>query len=395
MAKTKKSSAKKIHVALQGGGAHGAFTWGVLDKLLQECEKGNLEIGNVTGTSAGAMNGTVLVHGLVKGGPTEARKELKKFWRNVSKSADMAPLEIPLFKEIHKTARLYESLTPAFFQPMVKHWNDMSLALFIGLSGLARPMAKALPNLMSPYDLGFDTRDVLRTTLEDQIDFEALRKQDQHKLYVSATDVETGDPKHFTGDELCADALIASACLPELFKAVEINGKHYWDGGYSSNPTLLPLIYNESTEADMMVVQLSPSEREGVPTTVPDIKDRTRELGFISPFKRAIRQIELLNSVFKVTGKPSKDFPIGEVRLHVIGDKNHLSDYSVDTKLQTEEAFIDELFQEGQKAATEWLKDHFNEIGVKSSYSSAPDLEEDETEKLTRLILGRPSAPRP
>lgn len=395
MKKNTKKTPKRLHLALQGGGAHGAFSWGVLDYLLEECQQGNLEIGNISGTSAGAMNAAVLADGLLKGGPTQARENLRHFWMEIGKSAEQIPIDMPMFRDLHSSARFLEFFSPINLKPLVKYWNDVAVATWVGFSNFNRAWASKVPAMFSPYDLNFDTRDVLRDKLNAQIDFKALRNQTDRKIYISATEVETGAPKHFTGAEITADTLIASACLPEIFKAVEIDNKHYWDGGYSANPTLLPLLYEEKEHKDLMVVQLSPVERSGVPRTANDIQERAKEIGFTAPFQKALRQVELLNSLFEASSEDPSDFPISKINLHVIGDKNHLAGYSSESKSDPSTAFFEELFLSGRKAAKAWMKANHHKIGVESSYQSIPDKNLSKREKLAQLILRDPPPPMP
>jgi len=233
----------RIDLGLQGGGAHGAFTWGVLDRLLEETW---LSIEGISGTSAGAMNAVVLVHGHLEDGPAGARQALEKFWREASHAARFSPFQRgPL-------------------DVLLGRWTLDNSPLFVAMDMMAR--------VVSPYDANPFGTNPLRSILTDMIDFARL-PQSAIKLFVTATSVRTGSGRVFRNDQITPDVLLASACLPTMFQAIEIDGEPYWDGGYSGNPTITPLV-RECSSSDTILVQINPVERSGTPRSARDILDR-------------------------------------------------------------------------------------------------------------------------
>ena len=229
-----------VDLALQGGGSHGAFTWGVLDRLLEEPWLG---IDGISGTSAGAMNAAVLVDGFVKGGGAGARTALESFWRRVSDAARFSPFRRgPL-------------------DVLLGRWTLDSSPIYVGMDLLSR--------LVSPYDLNPMGNNPLRAILAETIDFERLPRS-PIKLFITATNVRTGRGHVFKNNAITPDVLLASACLPTMFQAIEIDGEPYWDGGYSGNPTITPLI-RECTSQDTILVQINPIERKESPRSASEI----------------------------------------------------------------------------------------------------------------------------
>ncbi|HEU0223772.1 MAG TPA: patatin-like phospholipase family protein, partial [Paracoccaceae bacterium] len=243
---------KPISLALQGGGAHGAFTWGVLDRLLTD---GRAEIVAISGTSAGAMNAVVAASGLMSGGPEEAAAALARFWRKVSDAAKYSPIRRNPIDVFLGNWSLDRSLGYAFFDRLTR--------------------------VASPYELNPMNLNPLREVLEDVVDFQAVRRCERMKLFISATNVETGRVRVFDRRHLTADMVMASACLPNIYQAVVIDGAPYWDGGYMGNPALFPLI-SVMESKDILIVQINPVERKGVPTTAREIQDRINEITFNS-----------------------------------------------------------------------------------------------------------------
>src|SRR5687768_14698939 len=258
------TATKTINLALQGGGAHGAFAWGVLDRLLED-ERVAFE--GVSATSAGAANAAVLAYGLSVGGREGARKALKMFWRRIARSAIFSPLQ------------------PSAWDRLTHNHALESSPAFLAFDVLSR--------LFSPYQLNPLNINPLRSVLEQVVDFERIRKDCAVKLFLSATNVRTCKVKVFTGDEITVDAVLASACLPFMFQAVEIDGEHYWDGGYMGNPALFPLIYNCGS-ADVVVVHINPAERPEVPKTARDIMNRINEISFNSSLMREMRAVSFI-----------------------------------------------------------------------------------------------------
>ena len=322
-----------IDLALQGGGSHGAFTWGVLDRLLEEAW---IEIAGISGTSAGAMNATVLVDGWAAGGAGKAREALKNYWRRVSRAAAFSPLQrSPLDR-------------------MMGRWSlDTSPAyLFTDL----------MSRVLSPYDLNPLGLNPLRDILAESIDFERLAHA-PIKLFVTATRVRTGRGRIFRNAEITADVLLASACLPTMFRAVGIDGEPYWDGGYAGNPTITPLV-RETDAHDTVVVQINPTERSDEPRTAADILNRLNEISFNSPLAKELRMIALLRQVADPgTGEGAR---WARMKTHRI-KSDLLATFGASSKLNAEWAFVSKLHEEGRRAAGEFLDRHGDDLGVRST----------------------------
>ena len=322
-----------IDLALQGGGSHGAFTWGVLDRLLEEAW---IEIAGISGTSAGAMNAAVLVDGWAAGGAGKAREALENYWRRVSRAAAFSPLQrSPLDR-------------------MMGRWSlDTSPAyLFTDL----------MSRVLSPYDLNPLGLNPLRDILAESIDFERLAHA-PIKLFVTATRVRTGRGRIFRNAEITADVLLASACLPTMFRAVEIDGEPYWDGGYAGNPTITPLV-RETDAHDTVVVQINPTERSDEPRTAADILNRLNEISFNSPLAKELRMIALLRQVADPgTGEGAR---WARMKTHRI-KSDLLATFGASSKLNAEWAFVSKLHEEGRRAAGEFLDRHGDDLGVRST----------------------------
>ncbi|MGH7248045.1 MAG: patatin-like phospholipase family protein [Pseudomonadota bacterium] len=255
-----------IDLALQGGGSHGAFTWGVLERLLEE---GRLQIAGISGTSAGAMNAAVLAGGWTQGGAEGARSALERYWRRVSRAAAFSPLQrSPLDR-------------------LMGRWTLDTSPAYVAMDLMSR--------LLSPYDLNPLGFNPLRKILAESIDFERLARS-LIKLFVTATNVRTGRGRIFRNPEITADVLLASACLPTMFRAVEIDGESYWDGGYTGNPTVTPLV-RETDAHDTILVQINPRQRSDTPRSAADILNRLNEISFNSPLMKELRMIALLRQV--------------------------------------------------------------------------------------------------
>ncbi len=331
---------KKINLALQGGGAHGAFTWGVLDYLLED---GRLAIEGLSGTSAGALNAVICIDGLARGGPQEARKRLADFWRAVSIDG-----KLPLIQR-----QIVERLLA--FMPLegtpVQAWFD------------------AMSRYFSPYDLNPLNINPLRDVIEGFVDFDAVRGYTDVQLFVSATNVTTGRLRIFPREKISADVVMASAALPLLFQAVIIDGTPYWDGGYMGNPAIFPFFPNTTTE-DVLIVQINPVERREVPTSSRDIMNRINEITFNSSLLAEYRAIEFVARLID-QGRLSRGLGPGEYR-RVNAHRIALSDgekaYSVDTKLSTDYDFFRMLRTNGRRAARRFLDAHFDDIGVRSTF---------------------------
>lgn len=322
-----------VDLALQGGGSHGAFTWGVLDRLLEESW---LKIEGISGTSAGAMNAAVLAHGFRVGGAEGARDALEGFWRKVSHGARFSPFQ----------------RTP--LDVLLGRWTLDSSPFFVMMDMMARAF--------SPYDINPSGNNPLRGILEEVIDFPLL-SESPIKLFITATNVRTGRGVVFHSDELSADVLLASACLPTLFQAVEIDGEPYWDGGYAGNPTITPLIA-ECASLDTILVQINPVERPGTPQTARDIANRLNEISFNTVLMKELRMISLVHNMVH----PDKDEEgrWGSMRMHRISS-DIMVDLGYSSKLNAEWEFLTMLRDEGRKAATAFLENHGNDLGRRST----------------------------
>lgn len=326
---------KKIDLGLQGGGAHGAFTWGVLHRLLQEQE---LDIVGISGTSAGAMNAVVLADGLAKDGRDGAIAALANFWRGVSNLGLLSP-----FKR-----------TP--WDVLFGRWSlDSSpyYALFDMMS-----------HLVSPYDINPLNINPLRNLLEDAVDFERLRSSRQLKLFVTATNVRSGAARVFERKELTADTVMASACLPYLFQAVEIDGEAYWDGGYTGNPSLFPLIHDTRAD-DLLIVQVNPLQRDEVPEDTRAILNRINEITFNASLIKELRGVALLGRLAR--RNEVLDERYRELNVHLIHGESCLERMSASSKMNTEWAFFELLHDIGFDVASNWLAENGEHIGQKST----------------------------
>jgi NTE family protein len=324
---------KLVDLALQGGGAHGAFTWGVLDRLLQEPR---LEIEGISGTSAGAMNAAVLASGFAAGGADGAKAALEQFWRGVSDAALLSPLRrSPL-------------------DILLGRWTLDNSPVFVALDLMAR--------ISSPYDLNPGGANPLSEILAECVNFERVAKA-PIKLFVTATNVRTGRGRVFRNAELTPDALLASACLPTLFQAIEIDGEPYWDGGYVGNPTITPLV-RECASSDTILVQVNPVERPGTPRTAREILDRLNEVSFNSPLMKELRLIAVLRQVAD-TGDCEGARWAG-MRIHRIASAM-MTELGYSSKLNAEWAFFCMLRDEGRGCAQTFLNDHLEDLGRRST----------------------------
>lgn len=330
---------KTVNLALQGGGAHGAFAWGVLDRLLED---GRVGFDGITATSAGAMNATVLAYGLSEGGPEGARRALANFWRRVSHAAAVGPLQPSLWDRLTHNHALEAS--PAF-------------ATFDILS-----------RLFSPYQLNPMNWNPLRKVLEESVDFDRLRANGKVRLFLSATNVRSGKVRIFKTCDVTADVVLASACLPFMFQAVEIDGEPYWDGGYMGNPALYPLIYNCDSR-DVVIVHINPLMREGTPKTAQEILNRINEISFNSSLMREMRVIHFVTKLID-EGKMCN----GEMKrmlIHSIADDEMMRTLSVTSKLNGDWEFLTHLRDIGRARAEAWLEQSFDRLGEDSTVDFA------------------------
>jgi NTE family protein len=340
------AATKKINLALQGGGAHGAFTWGVLDHLLAD---GRLAIEGISGASAGAMNAIMLADGLARGGPQEARKRLAEFWRAASLSGNLPPLQRAVVDRML-------SFLPVEGTP-VQIWLD------------------ALSHLYSPYDVNPLNINPLRDVIERFVDFDAVRNCKTLQLFISATNVHTGRLHVFSRDKISAQAIMASACLPLLFRAVEIDGVPYWDGGYLGNPVIFPFFRSTDTE-DVLVVQINPLVRHTVPTSAQEIMSRVNEITFNSSLLSEFRAIEFVARLIDQRRLPRGKGPgqYRRINVHRIVLDGEGKAFTAASKLSNDYEFFEMLRDHGRRAARRFLDEHFNDIGVKSTVDLRTDL---------------------
>ncbi len=340
-------------MALQGGGAYGAFTWGVLDHILQD---GRLDIEGVTGASAGAINAIMLTDGLARGGPCEARNRLADFWRSASINGGLPE---PVRKVID-----------GLFWPS-KTWLETVSNFQQGQ--LPVPVT---PFLVSPYDFNLLNINPLKELIEHFVDFEAIRKCQVPKLFVSATNVETGKLRIFSQDKITAEVVAASACLPNLFRAVEIDGVPYWDGGFLGNPSFFPLFQTTTTE-DVLLVQLTPFQRHGAPTSIAQILRRLNEITFNSPLMGELRAIEFDR---RQNDQRRVDCGIGPDRYKRVNMHRVVLD-AFDEELDPmgpvniDYEFFEMLRDRGRDAARRFLDAHFEDIGIRETMDLADEVQ--------------------
>ncbi|MBB3979608.1 NTE family protein [Rhizobium azooxidifex] len=334
-AETEKSSREPVLVdlALQGGGSHGAFSWGVMDRLLEEPW---LKIEGVSGTSAGAMNAAVLADGYAEGGAEGARKALETYWFHVSEAARFSPFKRgPIDK-------------------LLGRWTLDHSPMFVIMDSVSR--------LFSPYDLNPSGTNALAPILAKEINFERLRNSPL-KVFITATNVRTGRPRVFRNADLTPEVLMASACLPTLFQAVEIDGEPYWDGGYSGNPTLAPLV-GELTSDDTILIPINPVERPGTPKTAQEILNRLNEISFNSVLIKELYMMALLRRNTVPGNDEGAEW--ARMRVHIVRNPV-MTKLGYSSKLNAEWDFLSMLKEEGRKAAAEFLLLHADDIGKRST----------------------------
>jgi NTE family protein len=323
----------RVAVALQGGGSHGAFTWGVLDRLLLEPD---FEIVGVSGTSAGAMNAAILADGLRRGGPSEARAALASYWEAVG--------DLPG----------YASFDPLPVPGATRSWHLDNNPIFLWMDMLAR--------VWSPYQTNLWNYNPLRAPLE-RIDFRELRRdQDAPRVFIGATNVRSGLRRVFDNSELSLDVLLASACLPLAYQAVEIGGEHYWDGGYTGNPPLAPL-YLRTTATDVVVIGVNPILRADVPRTAREIISRIDEISFNSAFISELAAIAFIEHFFEPAAAKDR---VRRMFMHLINDKE-LDALGASSKMNNDRAFLEHLRNVGWIAAEHWLASNLRFVGERST----------------------------
>ena len=332
----KDAATKTINLALQGGGAHGAFTWGVLDRLLED-ERIGFE--GISATSAGAMNAVVLAYGLTEGGREGAQKALAGFWRRISHVAATGPLQPTWLDRLTGNRSL--------------EWSPAFLAFDL------------ISRLMSPYQFNPLNRNPLREVLLQSVNFERLRSADcPVKLFLSATNVRTGKIKVFENDVICPERVLASGCLPFLFQAVEIGGEHYWDGGYMGNPAIFPLIYGCDSR-DVLIIHINPLERQELPTSAFEIMNRVNEISFNSSLMREMRAISFVTKL--IDDNPAAMKSLKRILVHAIAADEIMSELGAASKLNGDWEFLIYLRDQGRAYADKWLAANFERLGRESS----------------------------
>ena len=343
-------SRKRVNLALQGGGAHGAFTWGVLDALLED---GRLEFEGISGASSGSVNAVALVDGLIRCDVEgmdcheAARSKLRNIWKGVMAAGSLTAL------------------------------NDNLASMVPFLSMLPNPgsiLANAFQQWSSPYNFNPLDLNPLRELLRREVDFDALASMRRHRLFLSATHISSGKAEVFTGKEISLQAVMASSCLPQAFQAVELNGHHYWDGGFVANPPLTPLISN-CESADILLVQIAPLERTGVPTSQTEITDRINEITFNANLLSQMHTIGFVNRLIDEGKLQEPEFK--RVLMHRIDGGEMLSGLDSYSKISTDTTLLNRLFEHGRAQAQAWLKKAYPLVGRKSSINIDRDYSDD------------------
>jgi NTE family protein len=329
---------RRVNLALQGGGTHGAFTWGVLERLLEE---DRLEFDAVSGTSAGAINAAILVQGLAEGGRAGAIRALDRLWRDVATRLAVSPLRnTPIEKAIWG-----HDLTHSF--------------AYRAFDTLTRVLS---PYQFNPFPVEFNP---LRQVMVDNLDVARLRQDPKAiRLFISATNVRTGKPRVFTRTEVTPDVVMASACLPNIFRAVEIEGEPYWDGGYLGNPAIWPL-YHERGAPDIVVVQINAIMRDELPTTPSDIMNRVNEISFNASLMAEMRAIDFVQRLLDAGRLEQPRYR--RIFLHLIEDEDRMREFKLSTKLNGDWEFLQILRRYGRQAADRFLDRHFGAIGREST----------------------------
>ncbi|NNE83359.1 MAG: patatin-like phospholipase family protein [Alphaproteobacteria bacterium] len=330
---------KWVNLALQGGGAHGAFTWGVLDRLLED---ERIEIEAISGTSAGAMNAVVFAAGYSTDGRDGARAALDQFWGRISDIDRYSPVQRSLFQWLIGSYTLDHSPGLLAFETLTKAF--------------------------SPYQINPLNYNPLRDILTDLIDFDLIRHASRVKLFISATNVRSGRARIFKNADVSPEVLLASACLPHLFQAVEIEGEHYWDGGFMGNPAIYPLIY-ESDSRDVVVIQINPLCRDEVPKTSRDIQNRVNEISFNASLMHEMRAINFVSRLIHSGALNEDHYKL--MHIHVIEAEEKLNLLGASSKFNADEHFLATLKEIGQRAAGDWLMANFDRVGNESTLELA------------------------
>ena len=343
MAKNGVPGNRPVNLALQGGGSHGAFTWGVLDRLLED---GRISFDAVSGTSAGAMNAVALADGWVRGGAEGARERLAAFWRAVGRKGRFSPLQ----------------RTP--WDVALGNWSVANNPVYLWFDFVSRAISPAMAN---PLNLN-----PLREAVEAEIDFANVRACDAMQLFISATSVQTGQLRVFTDGEIDIDAVMASACLPTIFQPVRIGHEDFWDGGYGGNPALFPFFYANQVE-DVLLVQINPVRRDATPVTAREIQNRMEEITFNASLLREFRAIAFVKKLIENGNVSRNDYR--DIRMHRIDADEALADLSAESKVSAEWAFLEYLRDLGRAAAEDWLESGFDNVGLRSGIDLSGELD--------------------
>lgn len=336
MRKAGKKDVRTVDLALQGGGAHGALTWGVLDRLLMD---ERIRIATISGTSAGAMNAVVMADSLDKGGREGAREALARFWKAVSDAARFSPIQRSLWDRMTNRYSLDHSPGYLFFEHLTRQF--------------------------SPYELNPLNINPLRDLVASQVDFERVNHCKDLKVFVTATNVRTGRGRTFTQPHLTVDSVMASACLPFMYQAVEIDGEAYWDGGYIGNPALYPLVEDRATR-DLIIVQINPQIREELPRTGREIINRLNEITFNASLIKELRSIELLHQLIEAEQLESERYR--DIYVHLIHAHEELKNLDASSKMNAEWDYLTHLKERGQAWAEGFLERHFDDLGKRSTF---------------------------
>lgn len=336
-----KSDVKTISLALQGGGSHGAFTWGVLDRLLDEPR---LKVEAITGTSAGSVNAVLFAEGLRTGGREGARKLMQHFWKSLSRASGdwFAGTGIK--------------------NPMQETWLNAIEASMSVYSSI-------ISHLFSPSELNPLKLNPLKSLLDESVDFEALRHDCSINLFVCATNVQNGRIRTFEKHEINCDTVLASCCLPKLYSSVKIGDHYYWDGGYMGNPAIFPLFYKCSSE-DILIIQINPICREKVPSSAIEIDNRINEISFNSSLLHELRAIEFARRLVKeewIKPEYRDHFRFDDMRLHSLDAEQYVKQWSASSKFNMHWYFLSELYESGRTCMDNWLAKHYDAIGKHST----------------------------
>jgi NTE family protein len=332
----RRQAVKTVNLALQGGGSHGAYTWGALDALAEDAR---IEISAISGASAGSMNAVVFASGMSEGGREGAREKLEKFWLSVSSDGSLAPFQ--------------------------RRWADKALTAWGGFwPRWIDAWTETTSGMLSPYEFNPFNVNPLRVHLEQVVDFERLRAGAEPKLFIAATNVWTGRGEIFRRDILTVDHAMASACLPQLFQAVIIDGQPYWDGGFAGNPPLWPLFY-ETQCRDAIIIQINPIERRETPRLPAEIAERVDEITFNASLLAELRAADFVARLVRSGVLRSNEYR--EERLHRIGGAGKLESFGAASKNDMSWPFLSKLRDLGRSDAKEWLDKNYDRIGVKST----------------------------